>query len=372
MHHTFNLGLLENTRGLACGKVMLFGEYSVLEGAPALLVGTAQKAEAQFYPFEHPTAMMKRSEATALFDQASHLHATPRYLIDGVQLGYSLISLDSNGDDFLTTGENFELIREALICLNAPAGLYQIDTSRFGVYQGEEWVKMGIGSSGAATASLIDLFGRSSTKKGDGGHHLETKEGRFKFACEVHTRGQGGLGSGADVATSVYGGLIKYQRSSGYWARVIPIRQSLPNTWGIWRGGSTSTVRALRSLASWRSANESSYQSLMKRLSEPTLIALDALESPQVCKAQWIEAVTLGAQVMREFSAETGIHAWTERHEQWSSLIKPLGGVLKPTGAGGDDLSLFTADSAESAKRCLERLKQHSLECGEQLLSFAL
>jgi hypothetical protein len=54
------------------------------------------------------------------------------------------------------------------------------------------------------------------------------------------------------------------------------------------------------------------------------------------------------------------------------SIVKPLGGEIKPTGAGGDDLTLFSAISDLAADRCLKALEQDAHQRGEHIISFRL
>ena len=358
--------------GCAWGKVMLFGEYAVLEGSPALLVSTPHQATARYFYLDDITTLASINEAQSLIDKAQGLHLNPYYLIDACHLGTSLLCVCPRTQQLKTLGQNFPLIREALKQWGAPSGIYRIDTSRFGTLIDGQWVKMGIGSSGAATAALVELFNNMCTEDDCTSRSLSSRRERFDFTCKVHTQVQGGLGSGADVATSIYGGLVKYEYQSPSTRQACTIKQRLPHTWGVWQGGSTSTVSALKQLKLWRVNHEQQYDRVMKQLRTAANHAMALLQSSTLTPQKWCHAVAFGAEATREMSLQTGIQVWTPRHEKWRKLLAPYGGEIKPTGAGGDDLTLLTASSPEAEKRCLEALKREADQDGVPLIAFPL
>jgi mevalonate kinase len=144
--------------GLAWGKVMLFGEYAVLEGAPALLTSTPHRAKATFLDFEDQRSKDTMTRAKSLFDVAAENRLKPSYLVDGGRWGIGLLCYHKVTQELVTLGAQFDLIYEALNHWSPPCGLYQIDTALFGTTIDGVWSKMGIGSSGASTAALVDLF----------------------------------------------------------------------------------------------------------------------------------------------------------------------------------------------------------------------
>jgi phosphomevalonate kinase len=67
--------------------------------------------------------------------------------------------------------------------------------------------KLGLGSS---AASIVASFGARALARGDDPRHAAVRSEIFRSARDAHQRQQGG-GSGADVAASVHGGVLRYR-----------------------------------------------------------------------------------------------------------------------------------------------------------------
>ena len=174
----------------APGKVLLSGEYAVLDGAPAVCMALNRRAIAKVD--ESP-------------DGRCHV-ATPGFA----------------GDD------RFRII-DAVCGGVRPARSIELDTREFS----DEGSKMGIGSSAALTVAFVAALTRS--------------ENVFVKALLAHSELQGGAGSGVDVAAAVQGGLIEYEmktRSVSHidWPEGLAWRL-------IWTGVAASTEAKLVKLA---------------------------------------------------------------------------------------------------------------------------
>jgi phosphomevalonate kinase len=136
----------------APGKVVVLGEYAVLDGAPALV---------------------------AAVDRGVACHVTP---------GPSL--------RIETPGHDDRFVAPALAAAGAPPGTY-----RFTPWNPfEAPYKVGLGSSAAATVVAVAAgLGPSAAP-----------ERIFRLARDVHRRVQGS-GSGIDVAASAHGGMVRYR-----------------------------------------------------------------------------------------------------------------------------------------------------------------
>lgn len=173
----------------APGKVVLSGEYAVLDGAPAVCMAVSRRA----------TATVSDSP-----DGRCRI-ATP-------------------GREF-ANGEKFHIVEA--VCGSRPELTIELDTRAFA----EDGKKLGIGSSAALTAALVAALG------GD----------VYPDALEAHRSLQAGSGSGVDVAASVHGGLIEYRMPGASvdqleWPAGLAIRF-------IWTGTSASTRKRLEQLA---------------------------------------------------------------------------------------------------------------------------
>jgi phosphomevalonate kinase len=146
-------------RAIAPGKVLLTGAYAVLEGAPAIVA------------------------------------AVDRYAIaDGARTAAS-----PSPEVVAWLGDQ-------------PAP--EVDVSALHDVSGR---KLGLGSSAAA---LVASVGVRALARGDDLGSPAVKDRIFRVARDAHARAQAG-GSGADVAASVYGGVIRYAIGSN--AGVLPL-----------------------------------------------------------------------------------------------------------------------------------------------------
>ena len=174
----------------APGKVVLSGEYAVLDGAPAICMALNRRAIAKVD--ESP-------------DGQCHV-ATPGFA----------------GDD------RFRIV-DAVCGGVRPARSIALDTQAFS----DKGSKTGIGSSAALTVALVAALGKS--------------ENVFVPSLRAHSELQGGAGSGVDVAAAVHGGLIEYEmktRSVSHidWPEGLAWRL-------IWTGVAASTEAKLAKLA---------------------------------------------------------------------------------------------------------------------------
>ena len=146
---------------------MLFGEYSVLFGGPAII-----KAANPF------------ATCTVTFGDAFKFSAYFDHKITDVNdpLWSSCIKVCQAAS------------------INLPIGHYTIDTRRF--FLGHR--KLGLGSSAAATVALIKMIVKLLGKG-------ENPSLLLELALAAHRDFSKGLGSGADIAASIFGQTISYQ-----------------------------------------------------------------------------------------------------------------------------------------------------------------
>ncbi len=254
----------------APGKVVLSGEYAVLDGAPAICMAVNRRAMATVG--DSPDGRCRV--------------ATP-------------------GREF-ANGEKFHIVEA--VCGSRPELTIELDSRAFA----EDGRKLGIGSSAALTAALVAALG------GD----------VYPDALAAHRRLQGGSGSGVDVATSVHGGLIKYQMPDASvhqleWPEDLAIRF-------IWTGTSTSTRARLDQLAGSASKRSRSALQLAARGIADAWCSGDA---PGVLAAY---VPYIGA--LRQFSIDHDLGIFDAGHEELTDAASRAGLVYKPAGAGGGDI----------------------------------
>lgn len=144
----------------APGKVVLSGEYAVLDDAPAVAMAVDRRALVRF---------------------------------TSGGSGITSLGAAASGDTRL-----FDSVAEVVGYGDSGRGDFTLDTRAFAAGEG----KLGIGSSAALSVALAAVLGR-----------LSGSDARAdRIAYEAHDRFQVKTGSGVDIATCHAGGLIEYRR----------------------------------------------------------------------------------------------------------------------------------------------------------------
>ncbi len=291
------------------GKIMLAGEYGVIDGGPALLVGVSARAYAH--------------------SEASEQELSP--FLAEVQR--------TMAEEFGTSSQEAEAAKRV-----------RVDTSAF--RQGS--VKLGLGSSAAATvvATASALTAENQTL---------TPETVHRLAALAHARAQasmGAKGSGADVAVCTYGGCIRYQLANGV-PEIRPI--ALPKNLHLrfpWTGQSASTPELVARVMAYRERDSQAYEDCASGIRQS---ADDLAYASDADKA--VAAIASGGTALKTLGEAAGVRLWLPEHDQLKVLAGEHGGALKPTGAGGGDLALAAFASAESAQAFEKSLLRRGILC---------
>jgi phosphomevalonate kinase len=293
----------------APGKVVLSGEYAVLNGAPAICMAVNRRAVVTI-------------EATAdeyhVVIAPGHIDEPRRFLVRSGVFGW----LDSS--------DEFELLEQVWRAsgIRRRGGLsLRLDTSAF--LDPERGWKTGIGSSAALSVALA--FALNELARGDIDPVTAAHEGHLGF--------QGGLGSGVDIATAAAGGLIEYSMKH----RKV---SSLSMPAGLecrlfWSGSPASTGKKLEKLS--------------RRGPQPSIDAL--VFSAKRMASAWESGSTSEVltryheyiKVLQEFSADHDLGVFDAGHNELTALAADAGLVYKPCGAGGGDIGILLTDSADRA-----------------------
>lgn len=297
----------------APGKLFLMGEYAVLEGGTAVLIPAPARAKAELLPADAAsTVTTMTTEATKLstsdaLEQAPLLAAVVNELGCNDQLRGHQLRLDSS--EFFKDGQ-----------------------------------KLGFGSSAAITVALVKLFAPS----------LDTAA-CLERAIACHLRFQGGKGSGADIALSVFDEPI------GYRIGETPKPVNLPDhieILAIWTGHAASTTAFITRLQAWRRSNEVQYVfyiDKLKTIADDFARGLDA-EGPEL-----MSQVTEYDQTLQALSEESGANFYSEAHVALRNEIQLGNLAYKPSGAGGGDFGLAFSTDAHAMAELAERLTRKGI-----------
>jgi phosphomevalonate kinase len=312
----------------APGKIVVAGEYAVLDGAPAIAMAVNRRATARI--------MTPGDGATHSVTGPGHTASIGRFSDTGDRIAW------------VEGGADYGVVDAVWRELGASAGRgvrLELDTRAFSCP--ETGGKLGLGSSAAITVALAAAVAAFAAPGAD----------VASVAQRAHRRLQGGAGSGVDVAVALAGGLLEYRvQDAAIRAREWPAGLEFAV---FWSGVAASTTERLARLAehpSRRSRRE------LVEAAERTARAWRGGACADV-----LAALAGYTGVLRRFSDEHDLGVFAAGH---AGLVEAAPGdvVYKPCGAGGGDLGVaFAADSA-----ALERFASLAVTRGFSRLPLSL
>lgn len=339
----------------APGKLVLLGEYAVLEGAPALVLAVNRRAHVRITPRHDRVcdvyapdlgiagARMSIDAAGGLHWQCGEPAAARLSLVDHVWRG---------------------LLREGLAPVSAEGFTLHLDTSGFFHTDGAARAKLGLGSSAALTVALASALAAYA------GHGEATTDRTQWLRRLFHMHGgwQGGRGSGVDVAASVAGGLIRYQlteppREPSFTPLVWPIAGV--HCLFVWSGHAVSTNDFLERLAQWRVTRAADYTRHMNELRSLSEAAMDALQRQDA--HSFIGLTKDYASALQYFGDACGLEIYSPAQKQLADMATHANVSYKPCGAGGD----FGVVFAENTER-LATFERAIVRAGMQIVPLLL
>ncbi|MXW07133.1 MAG: hypothetical protein F4X56_01715 [Gammaproteobacteria bacterium] len=281
------------------GKLVIAGEYAVLYDAPALSLAIDRRAQ----------CTLKMSE-----EGLWQLSGSPPFWNESVPL-QELLAESRN--DTVGTVLSWFSHRTSL----PEHVLLHMDTT--GYYA--ERQKLGLGSSASV---LVNLYASFAT--------LTELPMNVEDLLDVY-RAMDQHGSGVDVLTCYYGGLIQLKRQT-------TSNEEFPS--GIYLdfysvGFSTET----RSMVErFRVA----FDGLPVTLQDSFITAAHKVADSLTGGLQFLSALQHFVQVYRDVDFEAGLAIWSTPHETMYLLATEVGALYKPSGAGGGDVGVAVATDPQS------------------------
>lgn len=225
-------------------------------------------------------------------------------------------------------------------------------------------VKYGLGSSAAVVTAVVTAIMARFTKE-----ELD-KDVIFKLAALAHVNIQGS-GSGADVAASVYGGILQYSSFQAEWLldaskSAASIHELLEADWIYlsikrltlpasvsfcvgWTGNPASTTKLVGRILKLQDDNPQAFKEFLAKSERAVHTLLTGMEEENQ------ELLFSGVKANRKALATVGNNAdvsiETALLGTLCDLADGLGGAGKPSGAGGGDCGIAFMPSKSQAEQ---------------------
>lgn len=272
----------------APGKAMLVGEYAVLDGGPAVVAAVDCYAVARLCAGEpgSPFIAYAVSEATAAL----------------AELG---------------------------VLARPPVGLVPVvDTQSFSV----GGRKLGVGSSASATVAAV---GALLAAAGVAVDERACQRVVQQAATRAHDAAQGVRGSGADVLAATFGGLCVLQAPEPAWDPLTTAAPPLPAE--LCFVATTTSVSTAALVGRYREIGAAAQPAiqLLRTAAERFLRAWQSQDSGAL-----LEAVEQAYAGYARLGTALDRALITADHARIAAAAHQVGGVAKPSGAGGGDLAV--------------------------------
>lgn len=338
-----------NLAASAPGKLVLLGEYAVLEGATAISTAVDRRA----------TVRIRTILQTAIEVHAPDLQAeTARLCLRDGAWHWT----DPTSADRLPLVD--QVLRRALQPARPITTGFRIslDSGSFFAANCGQRLKLGLGSSAALTVactSALSAYTRDQSVAPRTSTRRQIPTAPLQGMLETHQNFQSGRGSGVDVATSLLGGTLLFRRNpatgetgveSLRWPAQLHHRF-------VWSGRPASTSHMLERLSAWKLDQPRTYRACMSQLRVLAEAGATALSKRD--DGELLRLIGMYAAALQHLDARSGLGIVSVEHARLAAIASSAGVVYKSCGAGGGDLGIALSLDPERLARFDADLLRH-------------
>ncbi len=286
------------SEGFGYAKALIFGEYAVMYGAPCMVV-----------------ALNRRLVAKIL------LGAKPR---DAFAQRMAQLTFDDQLKDACIEFEN-------------------------SAFFSENGSKLGIGSSAAAVVASCEASTKAQGKSF--GTYLDCIK-----AIQAHRLFQGGVGSGADIIASLFGGIVLV-RDCPHAPQIVRLPKAcLPPCCLIAMRGEAATTSFVNAALSHD--QDQAYQKMIQRLSAQNQAFSDFILSSKTYSesyyAEFLNKIRDFEPILAGLQQIIGRSILTSEFIRLRKIADQHDAAIKTSGAGGGDIAVVFAKSSEALARFIQ------------------
>lgn len=329
----------------APGKVVILGEYAVLEGAPALVMAVDRRATVRL-----------------------ETHSRPDWSVSapGWAEGQARFRIRTGGQSWPEGTGRFSLARHVIEDFfawhdSAPGAWLPFDLVLDSRPLSEAGArKIGLGSSAALTVALCGALGYYAATQ----HEVPVMP-ELSTLIDIHAGLQGGRGSGLDVAASLHGGLVEYRRQPSPRACPSALPVDLDYCF-VWTGRPAATGDFLALIERWRRDNEGQYLGAIGPLIELAGAGVRAAGGND--SDDFLRLLDEYTTALESLGDASGTDILSRPHRRLRDLGRRHGVVYKPCGAGGGDIGIGVCRDPEAMAAFRDALEAE----GFQTLSLSI
>ena len=335
----------------APGKLILTGEYAVLDGAPALVVAVDRRVTARRHTGPRGSSPFLIAVVDELAARYGADHPATRAAME--------IVVDSRAFFLGTT--KLGLGSSAAVTVAATALALAVPNDKVPVIDRDAVLAVAAAAHAAAQSAkprqAAELSRRSRTPS----------RSDLSAQLEAEAPEQSGVrGSGADIASAVHGGVIAFQKRAVTrlgWPRGVIL---LP----FFTGSAADTAELVASVNAARVHNREPVEAALDAIAKASRAACQACESraPEIAANALMTALALAATATDRLAAATGLPLVPPCVADARAVLAKCNGTAKTTGAGGGDVAIAVIPDTEDVSRARRLL----IEVGCQPLDLAV
>jgi phosphomevalonate kinase len=321
----------------APGKLILLGEYAVLEGGPALVLAVDRHCRAAIEPSE--TSLCRLVTTSDARRERAFSPGTPS--------GVPLVDI--------------------VLAAGGPLPAWQATLDSSALHAGG--LKLGLGSSAAMLCAFAAAVARFARAAGSSAPAID-----LASLVALHRALQRGRGSGIDVAASLIGGVLSYRLDGLRPAAVSSVRMPEGVGFaGIFAGSSASTVDLVARFEAWKLERPVEAAAVLEALVRTANMGCTAVETGDALGL--LAAVREYGDRLETLGAAMGADIVTARHLEIRREADRCGVAYKVSGAGGGDMGIALSTDAQALrafKRAVERQRCEVLDLGVDALGLSI
>jgi mevalonate kinase len=352
----------------APGKLILTGEYAVLDGAPALVVAVDRRVSARRRTGPQgssPFLVSVAEEIARVYGKDSPAAAAALE-----------ISVDSSsfflGNTKLGLGSSaaVTVAATALALATASGAVPVIDRD---AVQAIAMAAHGIAQSSRTRPSSADLQrprSRSMSYSDLSAHVLAAQTSGVHTATGDAPPSAKVRGSGADIAAAVHGGVIMFETGTATrlaWPTGVVL---LP----FFTGAAADTAELVARVMAAREANRAAVEAALAAIAKASRGACQACASktPEIAANALIAALALAATATDSLAAATSLPLVPACVTAARKALARFGGTAKTTGAGGGDVAIGVIPATPRIEEDVTVAERLLIEAGCQPLGLSV